>query len=259
MAKPNKQQRAYQRKVEQMMRVVERPFAKEIAKEKNRYIRRYVNDFKIGIASGGTALELHQARIGQIIDKYVSKAMPAFARFQINQFKCDKLQLEVKTVASDLVLAAIKQYMINFGYKKASLIAKTTSDDIKGVLRKYSDIPITDEDLAQEIKAVSKLSAARSAVIARTETHAATQFASSYVGSFVEQTLEVEMTKAWVSSSDDRTREAHLEMDSSNYIGINDMFIVGGEELEFAGDPSGSPENVINCRCVTIYAQKEFA
>lgn len=257
MAKPNKEQRAYQRQIEKMMRAVERPFAKDVAKEKNRYINKYVSNYKIGI-SNDNGLELHQSRIGQIINAYVSKAMPTFARYQINQFKSDKLRLEVKTAASDLVMQSIKQYMIKFGYKKAGLIAKTTSDDIKAVLAKYADMPITDNDLGDEIKNVTKLSAARSALIARTETHAATQFANNFIGSFVEQTLEVEMTKAWVSSDDERTRETHAEMDADNYIGLNDMFVVGGEELEFAGDPSGSPENIINCRCVTIYAEKKY-
>lgn len=257
MAKPNKEQRAYQRQIEKMMRAVERPFAKDIAKEKNRYINKYVSNYKIGIKSDG--LELHQSRIGQIINAYVSKAMPTFARHQINQFKSNKLRLEIKTVSSDLTKQSIQQYMNKFGYKKAGLIARTTYEDIRNVLSKYADIPVTDDELTKEIKDVSKLSAARSAIIARTETHNATQFANNFIGSFVEQTLEVEMTKAWVSSDDDRTREAHAEMDAENYIGLNDMFVVGDEELEYAGDPSGSAENIINCRCVTIYAQKEYS
>jgi hypothetical protein len=29
----------------------------------------------------------------------------------------------------------------------------------------------------------------------------------------------------------------------------SDTFSVGGEQLQFPGDPKGSPENTINCRC----------
>ena len=32
-----------------------------------------------------------------------------------------------------------------------------------------------------------------------------------------------------------------------------DDFSVGGEQLEYPGDPSGSAENVINCKCVIGY------
>jgi hypothetical protein len=38
-------------------------------------------------------------------------------------------------------------------------------------------------------------------------------------------------------------------------VGINEMFIVGGENLEFPGDPFGSPGNVINCRCTLFFEE----
>jgi hypothetical protein len=34
-------------------------------------------------------------------------------------------------------------------------------------------------------------------------------------------------------------------------------FQVAGEPLQFPGDPSGSPENVINCRCDLIISNEE--
>jgi hypothetical protein len=33
---------------------------------------------------------------------------------------------------------------------------------------------------------------------------------------------------------------------------IDGFFDVGGEQLQFPGDPAGAPENVINCHCVSI-------
>jgi hypothetical protein len=32
-------------------------------------------------------------------------------------------------------------------------------------------------------------------------------------------------------------------------VGVDETFSVGGEDLEYPGDPNGSPENVIQCRC----------
>lgn len=54
--------------------------------------------------------------------------------------------------------------------------------------------------------------------------------------------------KAWLTTVDDRTREAHLAANGQT-VGINDKFDVGGELLEAPGI-GGSPANTIMCRCV---------
>jgi len=57
--------------------------------------------------------------------------------------------------------------------------------------------------------------------------------------------------KEWLSTNDDRTRPEHIAA-NGQVVGINEKFNVGGEELEFPGDPNGSPENTIQCRCTTL-------
>jgi HK97 family phage portal protein len=54
--------------------------------------------------------------------------------------------------------------------------------------------------------------------------------------------------KEWIAAIDERTREEHIEADGQ-IVGIKQSFTVMGENLQFPGDPSGSPENIINCRC----------
>ena len=66
-----------------------------------------------------------------------------------------------------------------------------------------------------------------------------------------------DLRKRWVATGDSRTRPAHLRAHQRyglNPIPVNEPFIVGGEALMYPMDPSGSPENTINCRCreVTI-------
>jgi hypothetical protein len=53
------------------------------------------------------------------------------------------------------------------------------------------------------------------------------------------------------STLDNRTREDHAAADGQR-VPVGEPFIVGGESLEFPGDPAGSPEQVINCRCSTV-------
>lgn len=53
----------------------------------------------------------------------------------------------------------------------------------------------------------------------------------------------------WMATGGPRTRESHAEADGQT-VGFDEPFIVGGEALMFPHDPGGSPENVVNCRCL---------
>jgi hypothetical protein len=41
-------------------------------------------------------------------------------------------------------------------------------------------------------------------------------------------------------------------------IALDATFDVGGERLQYPGDPSGSPGNTIQCRCATTYVVEGF-
>lgn len=57
-----------------------------------------------------------------------------------------------------------------------------------------------------------------------------------------------EIVKEWVAVVDSRTRDAHKKADGQR-VPIDEPFIVNGEKLMYPGDPNGSAENIINCRC----------
>ena len=54
--------------------------------------------------------------------------------------------------------------------------------------------------------------------------------------------------KEWLSTLDSRTRDSHAGM-NGEAVALGKDFSNG---LEYPGDPSGSPEEIINCRCTTI-------
>lgn len=60
--------------------------------------------------------------------------------------------------------------------------------------------------------------------------------------------------KRWLSSHGPTVRPAHAEAEATGAVPIDEPFIVDGEELMYPGDPSGSPENVINCHCIQLAA-----
>lgn len=59
------------------------------------------------------------------------------------------------------------------------------------------------------------------------------------------------LQQQWDAANDARTRPAHHAADGQ-IVNIDQPFIVAGEELRFPGDPAGSAENTINCRCRVI-------
>lgn len=57
--------------------------------------------------------------------------------------------------------------------------------------------------------------------------------------------------KQWLTSGNANVRAAHAAANGQT-VAVDDYFEVGGEQLQFPGDPEGSPENIINCHCVSI-------
>ncbi len=60
--------------------------------------------------------------------------------------------------------------------------------------------------------------------------------------------MGIPIKKQWRATHDGRTREEHILADGQ-IVGVDEPFIVGGEELMKPGDDSGSGWNIYNCRC----------
>ncbi len=105
--------------------------------------------------------------------------------------------------------------------------------------------------LATRVRAASEMTAARAMTIARTEVHRAAE-----AGSLAQMRLSgftnFEVQKRWLATEDERTRLAHLQADGQ-LRGLNEVFDVGGEGLQFPGDPMGRADNIVNCRCTMSY------
>lgn len=71
--------------------------------------------------------------------------------------------------------------------------------------------------------------------------------------------LGVQLMKRWVATLDDRTREAHADLDGQE-VAVDEPFTVDvdGEhyEIQYPGDPSADPCMVYNCRCTMIQVYK---
>jgi uncharacterized protein with gpF-like domain len=63
------------------------------------------------------------------------------------------------------------------------------------------------------------------------------------------------MLKKWVATNDARTRSAHSSA-NGQVVDMSEDFMIGGVPMGYAGDSKGGAKNVINCRCVIIYADE---
>jgi hypothetical protein len=89
---------------------------------------------------------------------------------------------------------------------------------------------------------------ARAKTIAVTEVNRAWNFGVLAHGLTLQQQRRWEIRKRWDSKEDTRVRAAHVAADGQT-VPIGQPFIVDNEPLMAPLDPSGSPSNVINCRC----------
>ena len=109
----------------------------------------------------------------------------------------------------------------------------------------------TVEELSDRVRGVfNNLGKFESKRIAMTETSMSFNFARD--AAMKEAGVEY---KAWLSSHGENVRPAHAEAEErydNEPIPVDEPFEVGGEYLMYPGDPDGSPENVINCHCVSV-------
>jgi len=114
--------------------------------------------------------------------------------------------------------------------------------------------PEADRIQKQISQATSRLDRDQSTWQARSERIARTETTAAYNAGIQSAYLDEEVGyKMWIALGDARTRETHIEAHGQT-VKADEWFNVGNDALFFPGDPSGSAQEVINCRCTTIAA-----
>ena len=91
----------------------------------------------------------------------------------------------------------------------------------------------------------------RATVIARTETIGALNAGRADAFRVVAEDSDEPLFNFWLATEDSRTRHTHREAEGQR-VPVGTPFQVGGHELRFPGDPSGPPQEVIQCRCTML-------
>lgn len=122
-------------------------------------------------------------------------------------------------------------------------ISETTRNHIQLILNLGIEEGWSIERMVQEIEREDYLDG-RVRRILRTESNRAI----NYGGELAREKFEYVTQKKWVAVHDNRTRHAHLSADGQT-VASDGFFTVGGETMQFPGDPQASGANTINCRC----------
>jgi hypothetical protein len=94
----------------------------------------------------------------------------------------------------------------------------------------------------------------RATVIARTETIGALNASRADAFAAVAEETGEELEMVWLATDDRRTRPTHDAADGQR-VPVGGRFIVGGFPLAFPGDPTGPPQEVIQCRCTMLLVE----
>lgn len=136
-----------------------------------------------------------------------------------------------------------------------NLMVRTPDEVYRQILKALGDVVATGgtvKDQAEAVRHVLDVTGtenwpARAKTVAVTEVHRAWNMGGLAAALRAQQRLGP-LTKRWDAKDDSATRPGHKRADGQTVL-INQPFIVNMEPLMVPGDPSGSPSNVINCRC----------
>lgn len=159
--------------------------------------------------------------------------------------------MERKNLFGDIFRAAFLEFSRRWIATKVTEINSTTEKQIRELVEQGLDDGLGVDAIGKMIRERTiPMSRLRGHVIARTET----KFASSWANDTAAQESGLELQKEWASGMDDRVRESHIDADGQR-VAMGERFNVGGYLLEYPGDASGPAEEVIMCRCVTLYLE----
>lgn len=139
-----------------------------------------------------------------------------------------------------------------------NLMVRTPDEVYRRIIAELGDAVAHGESIEQQADRVRHILdvtgtenwPARARTVSVTEVHRAWNFGALAAALRIEQRQDnaPRLLKQWDSKDDSAVRAAHrLANGQVQY--ITQPFLVGGEPLMAPGDPSGSPWNVINCRC----------
>lgn len=197
------------------------------------------------------AMENHAAHVRAILAKNYRRAGDMFSgRYMRRAVKCVPFRIETKA-ARETYEANYAQWVNTWSGNKAEGIARVTKNRVRQAIIAGEANGDGIDVIAAAIRTETGglLGRARAVTIARTEIHAAANYANEAIADALKLGKRVNV---WAATEDERTRQSHADADGQE-VNEGELFDVGGASLRFPGDPNGPAEEVVNCRCVLLH------
>lgn len=226
----------------------ERSLARQLNATMIKAVRQYLAD---GSDLGTNSVVMQDVpKLEKIFASQYRSVMIEFGNRILNGLKSHKPTAH-KDV-NDAFMTRVNDFIRVFALDRATSISGTTIDQLRSIIQAGAVEGLGTREIAKNItERIPTIANYRSNTIARTETHSASGYASEMAATETGLSLK----KEWVAFIDGRERDAHREADGQ-VVARDEDFTVGGENLAYAGDPSGSAENIINCRCTILYFEE---
>lgn len=171
-----------------------------------------------------------------------------------------KLKARMPIEFSERMYQLVEQYFSVDFLNDAQGISETTKEYILKVLLEAEREGLGNDQIVAKLRS-DEMTAARSRLIARTETTGAANFGAEAAAKSTGLLLDGE----WISARDKRTRHDHVLADGQ-IVPAGGYFIVGGYKMKYPGDKGGKDgqlkvpaKEVVNCRCAKAFIPKRDA
>ncbi len=231
----------------------ENSLRRKVVKILNNYYRKYASRYAGASTYVSDLDEKLFIDINKTLNEHYRQVMPSVSNFAL-QF----INKITKASILDEVQALVSHYIASKGLKSALNITETTKKRARKIIDEGVLLGEGINEVAKKLQAIRVLNGARAVVIARTETHAASNFANYETAKVASQKFDVSLQKEWIPVFDARTRDTHAEMINHPAIDLDDYFDVGGFKAKHPLDSDLPPEEAINCRCVLAFVEKTF-
>ena len=253
----------YQQEVERQMQILENVHIRELKPVLNRQYLRAAQAVQQGMLDVDFAVDKDGDRLRGLLSRHYRRIAAVFSEkvFKVIEESQKSLAIPEIKGPKEEFWGELNRWMSTEAGRKIRHIQDTTKRNIARTIRKGMEEGESHRTIAKRVRKTGRISTVRRAVtIARTETHTASvKSVDSAIGS-----TRILMEREWVSARDDRTRsrirkdrfEHYLKFPAGpdgEKVAQEGKFTKTGEALSYPGDPSASPGNSVNCRCVLLY------
>ena len=179
--------------------------------------------------------------------------VPPLARKSYNSFK--KEMLVPDDLGEDNILweSIILEFLQNPNMaKRITGISERTKQLFRRILSEAILDGLSVEQTQKRLRDSYAMSRKRALVITRTEMGTAVT-SGEFVGMQRLKMDGYDVKKTWLTNLDGRQRDSHDFMNGTT-LPLDEPFNVAGSRMQHPRDPSGSADQVINCRCALTFS-----